>query len=261
MLPNEQSHFRLSNRKRYMSVVVTQESMVVPFDDIIRGPYTISSRGAISDEQATRLVQVLQAGGDVSPNGVLGGRGRTLSVEIEGLGSVFVKRYSHGGLFRAFSGGLFLCVGPCRSQEEFEMLEFVRSIGVSAPRPIAFIKKGSTVFSTWLVMEELSQVQSLVELQKSEGEELHRAMDQLALQVGILIKHKVLHVDLHPGNVLVSSAGQVCVVDFDKACHFRGSERALRELYLRRWRRAVIKHHLSPLLSEMMCLTLRSSNE
>jgi hypothetical protein len=35
----------------------------------------------------------------------------------------------------------------------------------------------------------------------------------------------------------------------------------LRDLYLRRWRRAVIKHKLSPVLSEMMSLTLRSYDE
>lgn len=240
---------------------MTHETMLKPFEDIIRGPYTISSRGVISDEQATRLVQVLQASVDVPSSGVLGGRGQKLIVDISGLDRVFVKRYSHGGFFRALTGGRFLCVGPCRSQGEFEMLELVRDLGVNAPRPIAFIKKGSTVFSTWLVMEELAEVESLVELQKQEGEELHRAMDRLALQVGILIKHKILHVDLHPGNVLVSKSGEVYVVDFDKALHFRGNERALREVYLRRWRRAVIKHQLSPLLSEMMCLTLRSSDE
>ena len=244
-----------------MNVVETQETMLAPFEDIIRGPYTISSRGVVSDEQATRLVQILQSPVDISSHGVLGGRGQKLIVEIPGLGRVFVKRYSHGGFFRALTGGRFLCIGPCRSQGEFEMLELVRQLGVSAPRPIACIKKGSTIFSTWLVMEELADVESLVEIQKREGEELHRAMDQLALQVAILIKHKILHVDLHPGNVLVSRSGQVYVVDFDKTRRFRGSAKLLREIYLRRWRRAVIKHQLSPLLSEMMCLTLRSSDE
>ena len=34
--------------------------------------------------------------------------------------------------------------------------------------------------------------------------------------------------------------------------------RALRDFYLRRWRRAVIKHHLPESIAEVMCLKLKS---
>jgi 3-deoxy-D-manno-octulosonic acid kinase len=110
-------------------------------------------------------------------------------------------------------------------------------------------------------MEELSDTRSLVELQNDEGDGLSLAMDALGKQVGILIKNRIFHVDLHPGNVLVSNDGRAFIVDFDKARIFTGGEAALRELYLRRWRRAVIKHKLSPVLAEMMSLTLRSYSE
>jgi len=42
---------------------------------------------------------------------------------------------------------------------------------------------------------------------------------------------------------------------------FGGSPFELRDLYLRRWRRAVIKHGLSPMLTELMSLSLRSYHE
>jgi len=244
-----------------MSAAVSQEVEVSPFTHIVRGPYTISSRGVITDEQATRFVQILRSSIDERSQAVLGGRGQSRVVDMPGLGRVFVKRYSHGGLFRALTGGKFLCIGPCRSESEFEMLEHVRQCGVNAPRPIAFIKKGSTIFSTWLVMEELIGARSLVEIQAKESDEMLRAMDSLAVQMGILIKNNIFHVDLHPGNVLVAQSGEVYIVDFDKACKFRGGSQMLRDLYLRRWRRAVIKHKLSPVLSEMMSLTLRSYDE
>jgi 3-deoxy-D-manno-octulosonic acid kinase len=110
-------------------------------------------------------------------------------------------------------------------------------------------------------MEELGDTRSLVEVQNEDGDDLRHAMDELGKQLGLLIKNQIFHVDLHPGNVLVSGDGKAFIVDFDKARIFSGGESALRELYLRRWRRAVIKHKLSPVLSEMMSLTLRSYGE
>jgi 3-deoxy-D-manno-octulosonic acid kinase len=231
------------------------------FINFIRGPYTISSRGLLSDEQATTLVQKLRVGVEAHTPSVLGGRSQAGAFDLPPLGRVFVKHYSHGGLLRAVTGGRFFGVGPARSQAEFEMLERVRAYGVDAPRPIAIVKRGGVVYSTWLVMEELEGARSLVEIQAEDGDAMHRAMDALSEQLKILINHRVLHVDLHPGNVLVCHSGKVYIVDFDKAHYFRGSAQALRELYLRRWRRAVIKHGLSPILSEMMSLTLRSYDD
>ncbi len=236
---------------------VFQES----FDHLIRGPFTVSSRGLLNDEQATRIVQELLARVESPTPGVLGGRGQTRILEIPGLGRMFLKRYSHGGLLRKITAGHFLCLGQLRSKVEFEMLELVRSLGVNAPKPLAFVQKGSTIYSTWLLMEELQGARSIVEIGEDEGDALPRALDGLSEQIRILIKHNIFHVDLHPGNVLVDDNRAVYIVDFDKACRFKGSRQALRELYLRRWRRAVIKHQLSPLLSEMMSLTLRSNDE
>lgn len=244
-----------------MNVVPIPETELSPFVHIVRGPYTFSSRGLLSEEQATSLVQLLRNTSDAPVSAVLGGRGRALLHDLPSLGRIFVKRYSHGGLLRSLTGDFFLCIGPCRSEAEFEMLERVRSLGVNAPKPYAFIKKGATLYNTWLVMEELSNTRSLVDIQESEEDVLHHGMKSLEWQIQCLIKHRIFHVDLHPGNVLISAEGSAYIVDFDKARVFKGSARALCELYLRRWRRAVIKHGLSPLLSEMMSLTLRSYND
>ncbi len=199
------------------------------------------------------------------PRGVLAGRGYTGIQNVEGLGRVFVKQYAHGGLLRHVTGGSFLCVGPSRSLQEFIMLERVRDLGINAPKPMLFVDKGSFFYRTWLFMEEIVNSRNLAEVSRSEkGDDvdvLHDAMRKLGEQVLALIQHKIFHVDLHPGNVLVQEGGKVSIVDFDKACEFKGSPGRLRELYLRRWRRAVIKHKLSPVLTEVMSLTLRSYNE
>lgn len=221
----------------------------------------VLSQDLIGDEQATALIQMLRGVGDSPVPSVLGGRSGACVCELAPFGRVFIKRYLHGGLLRAVTGGRFLALGRCRAQVEFEMLERVRSYGVLAPRPIAIIKRGALVYNTWLVMEELTGARSLVDIQRDDSEGTQRAMEGLATQLLILIRKGVFHIDLHPGNVLLSPDGSVHIVDFDKAVYFRGSTQALRDLYLRRWRRAVIKHGLSPVLSEMMSLTLRSYSE
>jgi tRNA A-37 threonylcarbamoyl transferase component Bud32 len=238
-----------------------QTLLETPFNDLVRGPYVVSSRGVITDEQATALVKALRTGGGEIDRSTLGGRSRSAVFALPGLGRVFVKHYSHGGLLRAVTAGRFLGLGAVRSRVEFEMLERVRSYGVNAPKPLAIIKKGSVVYGTWLVMEELPGARSLVEVQRGESDELHRVMRALGEQLVVLIQKRILHIDLHPGNVLVSPDGRVYIVDFDKAHYFRGAASTLRDLYLRRWRRAVIKHGLSPVLSEMMSLILRSYSE
>jgi 3-deoxy-D-manno-octulosonic acid kinase len=241
------------------TVIATPE--VLPFTDIVRGPYLVSSRGVVSDDQATALIRALRGGGGDVGRSTLGGRSRSVVLELPDFGRVFVKHYSHGGLLRALTAGRFLGVGPERSRVEFEMLELVRSLGVNAPRPHAIIRKGALIYGTWLVMEELSETRNLVEIQNAEGDDLHRVMAALGEQVVLLIRNRILHIDLHPGNVLVDPTGVVYIVDFDKAHFFQGSAAALRDLYLRRWRRAVIKHGLSPILSETMSLILRSYSE
>ncbi len=233
-----------------------------PFERAIRGPYCVVSRDGLPDELATRIVHLVRSSPEVAqPRGVLAGRGTTTVHEIPELGRVFVKRYAHGGLLRALTGGRFLAIGPVRSQAEFEMLELVRGMGVNAPKPHLFVTCGSMVYSTWLLMEEITGTSSLVELSKRDPDAVIDAMKALSEQLMLLVKGRVLHVDLHPGNVLVDQSGKVFIVDFDKAHIFKGSSAKLRDLYLRRWRRAVIKHGLSPLLTELMSLTLRSYDE
>jgi 3-deoxy-D-manno-octulosonic acid kinase len=248
-----------------MEAMDTERANVTPMNQLVRGPFLVGGREHLSEEIATRIVQLMRNVPEDAPRGVLAGRGYTGIQNLEGLGPVFVKQYAHGGLLRHLTGGSFLCVGPSRSLQEFLMLERVREIGINAPQPMLFVNKGSFFYRTWLFMEEIVNSRNLAQVSRSRKAEdadvLHDAMTKLGEQVLSLIKHKIFHVDLHPGNVLVQGDGRVFIVDFDKAREFKGSSEQLRELYLRRWRRAVIKHKLSPVLTEVMSLTLRSYHE
>lgn len=248
-----------------MEAVIQSTQASAPLNQLIRGPFLVGGRECLSDETATRVVQFMLTVPEEGPRGVLTGRGYTGVQTIEGLGRVFVKQYAHGGLLRHITGGQFLCLGPTRSFLEYSMLERVRALGVSAPRPMLFVNKGSFLYRSWLIMEEIVDSRNLAEVSASsradDADVLQDAMAKLGEQVLKLITNKILHVDLHPGNVLVNGQGDVYLVDFDKAREFSGSADKLRDLYLRRWRRAVIKHKLSPVLTELMSLTLRSYHE
>lgn len=242
------------------------------FVEYTRGAFTIGSRETLSEDGINRILQIvirsdrpsvlnLEAPAGSQTPKVLGGRTAARVYEISPWGRVFFKRYSHGGLLRKITGGKFLACGALRSKEEFVVLEEVRTLGVRAPRPIAYVKRGGILYATWLLMEELSGTTNLVNVAADTPEKLGNCMRGLAQQVTRLIEARLLHVDLHPGNVLVGSDGGVFIVDFDKARHVTYSRDEVRELYLRRWRRAVLKHALSPLLVELLSLYLRSAHE
>ncbi len=71
-------------------------------------------------------------------------------------------------------------------------------------------------------------------------------------QIVSLIQNDILHVDLHPGNVVVDATGKVYLLDFDKGTVYYGNRQKLINRYLSRWQRAVNKHGLPKMLTEMM---------
>jgi 3-deoxy-D-manno-octulosonic acid kinase len=80
-------------------------------------------------------------------------------------------------------------------------------------------------------------------------------------QISRLIDNDIYHVDLHPGNVVVDREDRVFLVDFDKGYVFRGKKEKLRKKYLARWERAVRKHRLPIMLSEIMFSGLRLNSD
>ena len=229
-----------------------------PVTTVMHAGYTFGSEQPFSKPQLDRLVYLLNQPRTRSAS-VLGGRFNSEGAEVLGLGRVFIKHYARGGLLRFVSSDTFLKFkGASRPEAEYDMLTRVRSLGVNVPKPLAFVTRGSWRYRGWLVTEELQGTRTLVEVGESEDEVLHKAISEVARQLSILIDHRILHIDFHPGNVLVDRNGEIFLVDFDKARVAGLGEYALREWYIRRWRRAVIKHKLPQLLNELIALKLKS---
>lgn len=224
----------------------------------LSGGYVVGSRGALSEEQQRQLMAILDAKSD-RPLQVLNGRGNVLHTEIAGIGKVVVKRYMRGGVLRHVNRRTYLRCGPTRAEQEFLLLERVRAFGVNAPEPLLFVHRGLLWYDAWLVTREIDAPTNFAELSVRDEREVFRHTDEIVRQISVLIRHKILHVDLHPGNVVVDDHGRIYLLDFDKARIFRGTPNQLRDAYLVRWRRAVIKHRLPEVLSERICPGLRAN--
>jgi tRNA A-37 threonylcarbamoyl transferase component Bud32 len=184
---------------------------------------------------------------------VLGGRGLTGKVTLSDGTPVIVKHYRRGGVLRLLVNRRYLRMTTPRPKREFDMLRKVKECGVNAPQPVAWIQKGSFIYQGWLASVQIPNVVSLAELSITDVDRAVALLPRVAAEVEKLIRENIFHVDMHPGNVLITEDGSVALIDFDKAHIYGGAKNKLRDLYICRWRRAVLKHKLSHRLVEGMC--------
>jgi 3-deoxy-D-manno-octulosonic acid kinase len=218
---------------------------IKPYDS-----YHFGSLADIADQQLKQLIRFFNLPKN-SVHSALGGRTSITVARLQGIGSVVIKYYRRGGAIRYLMKKRYVKCGKTRCQIEYELLQKVRSLGINAPEPVAFAYKGRLFYQCWLVTREIRDHQTLVQLSRSNEEQARMAMKAVVKQVSMLIKNKILHADLHPGNVIVDNQNQVYLLDFDKGGVFPGDKNALRTRYLRRWNRAIQKHGLPEILSEV----------
>lgn len=181
----------------------------------------------------------------------LGGRTAVCAMELSGIGPVVVKRYTRGGVIRRFNKKVYLRIGKTRGQAEYELLQELKRLGVHAPDPVAFAFRGTLFYQAWIITREIKETQTLSALSFSNPVQTRLAMTQLRDQVQRLIDNHIHHVDLHPGNVLVNRSGSIHIIDFDKAKIVNIPLEFLRTKYIRRWQRAVDKHHLPKMIRDL----------
>jgi len=132
------------------------------------------------------------------------------------------------------------------------MLQVVRNLGINAPEPVAYAHRGCIFYQAWLVSRAIKHPLSLALLSLKDEKKTRQAMESVIGQISLLIQNDILHVDLHPGNIVVDGADQIFLVDFDKGQIHPGSKEKLRNRYLTRWQRAVTKHRLPDILTDLL---------
>ncbi|MDO9263243.1 MAG: lipopolysaccharide kinase InaA family protein [Desulfosalsimonadaceae bacterium] len=214
-------------------------------------PYYIGADTRLTEPQIRQLTACFEKPGD-SATGVLGGRAAVLSVDLSGIGRVIVKNYTRGGWLRHINRRTYLKLSKYRCEAEFFLLKHLVGIGVNAPEPVAFAYRfkypvkyfGGLLYHAWIVTREIENAVTLARLSVQAPDRVRATMGDLVRQVDILVDNHILHVDLHPGNVLVDPHNRVFLIDFDKARTAPQNRGRLREKYIRRWQRAVVKHRL-----------------
>ena len=220
-------------------------------------PYHFGFSLELTDRHFQHLIKLFQKPSKIS-NSILGGRRSVLIDEMNTVGSVAVKFYHRGGIVRHFIKNRYFKCGKTRGQREYELLQKVRRFGISAPEPIAFAYRGRLVYQAWLVTREIKQHQTLAQISLSNENLASILMKEVVKQISMLIKNNILHVDLHPGNIIVDKENQIYMLDFDKGSIFSGNKNKLEHRYLTRWIRAVSKHKLPKILTELMRINLKT---
>jgi len=206
--------------------------------------YRFGSADGLSHRQKEALAACLSEPPQEAVSGILPGRAGIQTVALEGIGRVVIKPYFRGGMLRHFNRRTYIRIGRTRAQAEYESLRRIRAMGVNAPEPVAYISCGHLFYHAWLATKALEAVKSLAEISKTAPERVPPLIPELVCQLRRLIDEQIHHVDMHPGNVLVTPADAIYLIDFDKARRTRLPREKLTRRYCRRWRQAVAKYGL-----------------
>lgn len=218
----------------------------------ICGKYRVGAGTALSDRQKAQLRSVFDAGVPQQEEmEILGGRSPVIRLDLAEVGPVVIKPYTRGGIIRWFNHRTYLRTGATRSRKEYALLGRLHALGIRAPEPVAFAYEGTLLYHAWLVTKEIQNVQPMAGPDPIDPDRCRRAMQDLEPQLSILIANRILHVDLHPGNVLVDTGGRAFLIDFDKARTWHWGAKRLRRRYVSRWQRAVAKHGLPEILNAL----------
>ena len=150
------------------------------------------------------------------------GRGNSWFVNAP-FGSVVLRQYLRGGWIARVSRAHYFFTGIERSRplREFNILVSLFELGLPVPVPIAALCRHHGILSTGaLITEKIEQTRTLADVLPSGASGPSMSKESWA-KIGNCIRrfHQagVWHADLNARNVLLDSAGQVYLIDFDRA--------------------------------------------
>lgn len=212
-------------------------------------PYLLGTDLDLDKKDVDQLVRLFEKKPDLVTE-ILNGRNSVVRDRICSIPAV-IKFYRRGGLIRHVMRDAYLKSGQVRSATEYAMLQKARSLGVSCPEPLVWAIRGGLFYKAFLVTREIENQRSLVDLCHDNTDRCSDALHKTTAQVALLIKNRIHHVDLHPGNVLVDNHGNVHIIDFDKAHTSPLSAEKLTAAIIKRWKRAVSKYNLPEIMSDV----------
>jgi lipopolysaccharide heptosyltransferase I len=205
--------------------------------------FSLTTLRSIDDEGLRQLVGQLAT--RTAPSGNrLHGRLPILTTRLAAWGSIVVKTYARGGLIRYINPHHYMRWGPVRAQREFNWLLKLHALGFPVPHPLAYVSQGRFFYRTWLVTAWIENKGTLARLSRQNGRLAEALLPQVQATIDQFCRQRILHVDLHPGNIIVTNDDQIRIIDWDKARRSSSNYYALLARYHKRWNRAIEKHGL-----------------
>ncbi len=145
-----------------------------------------------------------------------GGRGAPGVFELGGR-TVVCRQYLHGGWLRGVTGGNFL--GEDRALRELEVTAYLEERGFPVISPVGYVvEKQASSRKLYFLSFFLPDARDLMTYFASAGtRERLRMAKRLAAALFEMGRLGVYHPDLHLRNALVTPAGELFFLDFDKA--------------------------------------------
>ena len=206
-----------------------QDSLLIVYDaDAIQypGPFLFSDaywseRGAVTGEAA--------------------GRGSVLLLDTP-FGSAVLRQYLRGGKAAKVSRDRYVFSGFEKSRPvmEYSMLERLSGAGLPVPGPLAAMcARDGVLYRGWILMRMVRDAGPLADLiaERRNDPALWRATGECIRRFH---DHGVIHADLNARNILVDGAGEVHLIDFDRARIRKKDSRAFRS-NLKRLQRSLHK--------------------
>lgn len=187
----------LAHKQDSLLIVYDADAIQYP-DPLLFNPGYWSERGAVTGEAT--------------------GRGRAFFLDTP-FGSAVLRQYLRGGQAARVSRDRYVFTGYDKSRPvmEYSMLERLSAAGLPVPGPMAAMcARDGVLYRGWILMRMIRDANPLAdliplrqndpELWRTTGECIRRFHD-----------HGVIHADLNARNILVDDAGEIHLIDFDRA--------------------------------------------
>lgn len=171
----------------------------------------------------------------LSSGQVMEGKGRGGVKIVEACGSrLVVRKYLHGGLFRALTRDLF--ISRRRAVSEGEIMAYLREGGFPVAAPFCAVVEGHIVAKRLYLATILEEntVNLLEYLERCTGEKRRmRLAWKLARLMWLLQQSGVYHPDFQLRNVLVTPEEELVLLDFDRARKKTVGRRDMKSMFSR----------------------------
>lgn len=205
--------------------------------------YIFGCRHRLNTTSLDQLINLFQSP-STDETAELEGRAPARFAVLSQTGSVVVKAYKRGGLIPLINKARYIKTGRFRSQREFDFLMAAQKAGVKVPEPVAYASTGSLFYKAWLITKQIKGHRSFAGLCRTDPEKAMALMPEISRNINKLIRSRIHHVDLHPGNILLDGNNTIFIIDFDKARQYSKNKIRLSVDYQNRWARAIHKYNL-----------------